>query len=86
MADWVTRLVADGTAYPVSTDVGVFVCVSAARLSPRHEPVRYPILHGLLRHEADFPMWAPYVHGNPSPFGPGLQTVNAQLCNHAKNR
>ena len=42
-------------------------------------PIQYPILlqEGLVRHECDYPLWAPSpVYGMDSPWGKGSPTVN----------
>lgn len=77
--DLIQHLIDQGKAYVISTEVGNFVCAVSSKVPVRARPVHYPILTDFLRQGEDFPIWAPYSDGNPSPRGYGLFTVNFSL-------
>lgn len=77
--DAILSLIENGKAYVVPTEMGHFVCVERAKVSMTTPPVQYAILQKNRYKEEDFPVWAPYVDGKPSPWGNGQATVNLQL-------
>ncbi len=83
----IENLITNGLAYTVETYLGVFVCLDYKRLVGtlyvdrydmlHPQPVDYPIiLDEWRRTKKDCVLWAPYVDGIASPWGPGLMTVN----------
>jgi hypothetical protein len=82
----ISEWIQGGKAYQIETGVGSFVCIQAETMNLTTHPVQYPILDSLRRHRDDFPIWAPYVDGNPSPFGTGLLTANWYLCVGARQQ
>ena len=78
--DRIAKMIRNGSAYTVDTECGTFVCVESAKvLMHVKNPVHYPILKDLRFGQDDFPVWAPYIDGNPSPWGRGQPTVNLGL-------
>ena len=47
-----------------------------AHVYPTPAPIQYPILLEKMHSPLDFPLWAPYIHGHPSPWGNGNVTAN----------
>lgn len=78
--DFIEQLIQKSKAYAISTEVGTFVCAEGHKFpNMQVRPVQYAILDGKMRRSTDFPIWAPYKDGQPSPFGNGQSTVNVHL-------
>lgn len=75
----IESLIEQGKAYVVSTNIGNFVCVHHSKVSIHTKPLYYPILWNNTYNDDDFPIWAPYEHGIPSPWGVGYATLNLKL-------
>lgn len=78
------ELIGRGLAYVLSMDIGTFICVHKY---PLHiQPIQYPILQEHMRDKTDYPVWAPYVDGQPSPWGNGQCTANMYLLLNQYNQ
>ena len=75
--DYIRTLIRGGLAYELDGYV-VFDwgAVPPKTAYPDPAPVFYPILRGATRSPLDFPLWAPYTDGRPSPWGRGSATAN----------
>ena len=81
-------LMETGLAYTLNIDDQIYVCFDFKALYDTYRmvgktyaalkppPVPYAIVKDVSRSDKDCVLWAPYVDGAPSPWGPGLQTVN----------
>ena len=74
--------VMNGLAYVVDVEAakGSFVIINS-RLVPHPAEWRripYTVLASYLRHPDDYPVWAPYADGTPSPWGKGQPTPYAR--------
>jgi cysteinyl-tRNA synthetase len=78
--DFIQKLIERGCAYEldgyVVCDSSNWVAFSTVNAYPIPAPIQYPILRGNMQSPLDFPLWAPYVDGHPSPWGKGNATVN----------
>ena len=70
----IEHLIASGQVYEVEGYV-VFDSISL-NIKPFPPPIQYGILLEHVRLPTDYPLWAPYVDGKPSPWGNGNVTVN----------
>lgn len=75
----IESLIQNGKAYVVSTKIGSFVCVHHSKVHLSTRPLDYSILFNNMYHSDDFPVWAPYEYGKPSPWGVGYTTLNLNL-------
>jgi len=77
--DQIESLIEQGKAYVVSTNIGSFVCVQYSNVFIHTKPLNYSILWNNTYNVDDFPIWAPYKDGKPSPWGLGYATLNLKL-------
>ena len=77
--DYIQTLIQKGFAYELDRyvvfDWTAFAAVSTTKY-PAPAPVQYPVIRGEMCSPLDFPLWAPYTGGRPSPWGNGGVTAN----------